>query len=147
MIKKSAISCIAVSVLLMGCAQVTEVGRTIWGTSTRALTDARIDAIVLNYECFYDECYKAVLGLTSDQLIEDKFKEKTFKLFHENYIKGYIVIMGVEGNVDTTEVGIFFSHIKENVTKIEVSSLSTTAKEKVAHIINKNLSQTFKKVK
>ena len=128
------------------CAQITEVGRTAWGTSTRALNDERVDAITLTYECYYDACYSAVLDLTKNQLVDDQLIEKEVTLFQQNYIKGYIVLMGVEGNVDTTEVGVFFSHIKQNVTKIEISSLSATAKEKVAEAIETHLTKTFSKI-
>lgn len=137
---------VVLGLFFSGCAQVTEVSRTIWGTSTRALDDARIDAITLTYECNYDACYDAVLAMTENSVEGGLLIEKEFSLFHKNYIKGYIVIMGVPGNVDTTEVGIFFSRLKQNVTKMEVSSLSRTAKEKVAETINDHLKALFAKV-
>lgn len=129
-----------------GCSQVTEVSRTVWGTSTRALNDARIDASVASYECVYDDCFNAVLDLTKARVVNDQLNDKIFELFQKNYVKGFIVVLGIEGNVDTTEVGIFFSRIKQNVTKIEVSSLSVTAKEKVADAIGAHLEQFFPKV-
>jgi hypothetical protein len=59
-------------------------------------------------------------------------KKQKWVIFQKDEIKGFIVVMGIHGNVNTTEVGIFFDELSDNQTRIEISSLSTTAKRKVA---------------
>jgi len=138
-----------------GCSWVTEVGRTLWGTSTRALEDARKDAITMRFNCTFDECYDAVITLASEKSGEKAVSESTdsedstetvesyFQIFHQNRIKGYIVVMNVPGNVNTTEVGIFFSRIKYQETRIDVSSLSSSAKRRVAEAIQADFNLRF----
>jgi len=57
--------------------------------------------------------------------------------------KRHIVVIGIEGNVDTTEVGIFFSRLRNNVFEIDVSSLSSSAKIRAAQIVFGELDQRF----
>ena len=66
-----------------------------------------------------------------------------FEVFKENRQKGYLVVMGVAGSVDTTEVGIFFSTYSPGVTKIEFSSLSTNAKRRLAQDVFGQLDKKF----
>ena len=51
--------------------------------------------------------------------------------------------MGIKGNVDTTEVGIFFTQSNHTTVKLDVSSLSSSAKRKVAEAVFKELDQRF----
>jgi len=139
--------------LFGGCSFLQETYRTIWGTSTRALEDARVDAISHKFNCTYDECYNAVLDLTgSQEPVDEEIDEleenvRDFTLFQQHRIRGYIVVMGVKGNVDTTEVGIFFSPIKESITRVEISSLSSSAKRRVSEILDNKLQIQFSKIK
>ena len=57
-----------------------------------------------------------------------------------------IVVMGIEGNVDTTEVGIFFTQPNLTTVKLEVSSLSSNAKRRVAQVIFDELDLRFSSV-
>lgn len=153
---------------LAGCAPIQEMTKTLWGSSTRALEDARVDAEVKNFNCSYDSCFDAVVklarkesqtrsynntGKTLDGLFGKADSttatpmidaaDDTFDIFIKDYVSRHIVVLGIKGNVNTTEVGIFFTQIKPNETKIEISSLSTTAKEKVTRIVFESLQKLY----
>jgi len=59
-------------------------------------------------------------------------KKQHWVIFQKDEIKGFMVVMGVKGCVNTTEIGVFFDELSDNQTRIEVTSLSTNAKRKVA---------------
>jgi len=99
-----------------------EVGKTIWGSSTRALEQARDHAITKTYDKPYWDCVRSAIT----------FSRKHWVIFEKDEIKGYMVVMGVKGCVNTTEIGVFFDELSDNQTRIEISSLSTNAKRKVA---------------
>lgn len=100
-----------------------EVGKTIWGSSTRALEQSRDRAITKTYDKPYWECVRNAINVVY---------KKHWVMFKKDEVKGYMVIMGVKGNVNTTEIGIFFDELSDTQTRIEVTSLSTNAKRKVA---------------
>ncbi|MBN1869593.1 MAG: hypothetical protein JW847_03335 [Candidatus Omnitrophica bacterium] len=138
---------------MSGCAHVTETAKVIWGSSIRALEDARVDALTKTYRCSLNDCYDAVLDLSRHQNVQNSqaeneteiksTNENYFDVFIDNRKKGHMVIMGIEGNVDTTEVGIFFFQPTLTTVKIEISSLSSSAKRKAAQIIFDALNLRF----
>jgi len=152
-------------VAFIGCAQTTEIAKTFWGSSTRVLEKARENAITKTYRCSFNDCYEEVLSLARKEPVyikkyneegqevdeEGKVKEPDpdgfFDVFIDNRTKKHIVVMGIDGNVDTTEVGIFFSTPNLTTVKIEVSSLSSNAKRKVAEAIFKALDLRFSVIK
>ena len=71
------------------------------------------------------------------------FLEKAYVIFNRDEANGYVVVMGVKGAVNTTEIGIFFVEINERQTRIEISSLSTHAKRIVAKDLFHGLDITF----
>ncbi len=127
---------LAIIVLLAaaGCGHVSEFSKTIWGSSTRALEEARVNGIVKTYDCPVNRCYDEVIKI---------IEETEYTLFIDNKRKATIVVMGIPGSVNTTEVGIFFSDISDAQTKIYVSSLSSNAKRTVAHTIFPELDEIF----
>ncbi len=120
-------------VLLSGCSPV-EIGKTIWGSSTRALEEARADAITKTYDKSYWDTLRSSL---------DVMVKQDWVIFKKDEVAGIIVLMGIRGSVNTTEVGVFFVEVSPTQTRIEISSLSTTAKRMVAkrlfHGIDVNL--------
>ena len=54
-----------------------------------------------------------------------------------------MVVMGVHGCVNTTEIGIFFDELSDTQTRIEVTSLSTNAKRKVSKALFHGLDIAF----
>ena len=172
-----------------------EVTKTVWGSSTRALEKARVNAASKTYSCPLTACFDAVIALTrettsleddnkirdernsesaeeaeeettlakaetplipfedaatSPEIIEDNTvtekpveQIKYFELFLKDSLKHHIVVIGIDGSVNTTEVGIFFEPVEDNAVKIEISSLSTLAKNKVAEIIFAEFDKKF----
>ena len=113
-------------IVCAGCAQTMEISKTIWGSSTRALEKARVNGIVKIYDQPVPRCYNEALKAAADS---------EFKIFIHDKSKATIVVMGIKGSVNTTQVGIFFSEMADNKTKIYVSSLSSNAKRIVAEKI------------
>ena len=117
---------LAMAVVLSGCAVVDggiEVGKTFWGSSTRALEKARTNAITKTYDKPYWDTVRAA---------HEVIAKNRYEVFKRDDVHGYAVLMGVRGSVNTTEVGVFFVEVGENQTRIELSSLSTNAKRMVA---------------
>jgi len=141
--------------------QLQETVKFIWGSSTKNLENARVDAINKTYKCSFNDCYDSVLILArSEPVYVKKYNEEGeeiddegnvkapdpggfFDVFIDNRAKKHIVVMGIAGNVDTTEVGIFFSQPNLTTVKLEVSSLSSNAKRKVAEAIFEELDLHF----
>ena len=138
-----------------------ETAKVMWGSSTRALEKARENSLVKTYRCELNDCFDAVLSLArarttinlksyaeehnvqepqAEESVQDEKGENVhvqqtndfFEIFKKDRKKGYLVVMGIKGSVNTTEVGIFFSTYSPGVTKIEISSLSANAKRHVA---------------
>lgn len=122
---------LCVLALCCGCAPAIEFSKTVWGSSTRALEEARVNGIVRTYDAAVGRCYDEVLKLLKD----NDNKETKLKIFIQNKPKATIVVMGIPGSVNTTEVGIFFAEMTDNKTKIYISSLSSNAKRIVAEKI------------
>lgn len=110
--------------LLSGCQIVWEGTKGFAGVSTKALEENRKDAITKTFKYDYSTCYAMTLD--------------TLKRMH-----AYIYAQGIDRHMiaiyvsdwDTTPVGLFFKEIDAANTQVEVSSLSTYAKE----FISKNL--------
>jgi hypothetical protein len=68
---------------------------------------------------------------------------KFFDIFLKDSRQKHIVVIGIAGNVDTTEVGIFFEEAGPSAVKIEISSLSSTAKRRVAKAVFEALDKRF----
>lgn len=155
-----------VLIFLGGCSQVMETSKVIWGSSTKALEKARVDAIDKTYHCSFDDCFDAVLGLSREkpvyvrsyneegkeideegQVVEEPVSTGDFDVFIKNRAKRHIVVMGIAGSVDSTEVGIFFSQPSLTTIKLEISSLSSSAKRKVAQMVFDELDLRFSAVK
>ncbi len=104
---------------LAGCGTVQEFSKTLWGSSTRVLEEARSNAITKTYDQDYWKCIRASIEF---------LEKKKYVIFKRDEIRGYLVVMGIPGSVDTTEVGVFFVELNDHQTRIELSSLSTNAK-------------------
>ncbi len=141
--------------MLIGCARIVDIPKTIWGSSTRALEVARVDAISKVYRCSFNDCYKAVLDLEREKVrkipdvteTEDFIVETgstgIFDIFLEDRKKRHVIVMGISGSVDTTEVGIFFSQPTLTTVKLEVTSLSSSAKRTTAEKMFEELDLLF----
>ena len=162
---------LTILIALAGCASVSEPVKVLWGSSTRALEKARAEALTKAFHCTFDDCFDAVLSLarpvedselsttpiirnpgasTADPVDSKTPKpvvpEGYFDVFIKDRVKGLIVVMGIKGNVNTTEVGIFFSEIAHHTVNIEVSSLSSSAKRKISELVFDKLGLRFNQV-
>jgi hypothetical protein len=147
-----------VCLISSGCARILDVPRVLWGSSTRALEEARSDAIAKTYRCSLNDCYDAVLGLArgsknekpvvteTEGFVVQTGRTEVFDVFINDRKRHRLVVMGIPGNVDTTEAGIFFSQPTLTTVKIEVSSLSSSAKRTVSEKIFEELDLRFSPV-
>ncbi len=122
-----------IGLFLGGCAQTVETVKVVWGSSTRSLEEARADAVREDFPMAYDACFREVLQIAGTEKWEIFIKDKK---------QGTIVVLGIPGNVDTTEVGIFLDKAGASRTKVEISSLSSSAKLKAADILFEELRKT-----
>ncbi len=120
------------SIVLLGCATIIEGTKGFMGISTRSLEKARKDAIIKTFNYDYFTCYTKTL---------DILKSMQAYIYTQSIKKHMIAIYVSEQ--DTTPVGLFFKEIDATNTQVEVSSLSTYAKEfisgKVFSVLDKKI--------
>ncbi len=139
-IKLSMAIILGVAVCLSGCETI----KIMLGTSIKHLEKARVDGVTMSFDCAFEECFDAVLSLATNEDMGDSMSgEKPFEIFKKDRVKSYIVVMGLQGNIDTTEAGIFFTTLEGQGTRIEISSLSTSAKEKVSKAVFRELNLRY----
>jgi len=109
--------------LILGCAGLKEGLKGFLGVSTKDLEERRTEAkvLVLNYDYF--SSYHKVL---------DKLKENKSYI----YKKTSDLVAFYLSEEDTTPVGIFFSELDKQKTKLEISSPSSLAKEKIFNLLS-----------
>ncbi len=141
--------------LLIGCARIIDIPKVIWGSSTRALEEARADAISRTYRCSFGDCYDTVISFARKKTYKKPVVSETddfiiatddsgfFDIFIKNRKKRHIVVMGITGNVDTTEAGIFFSQPTLTTVKLEITSLSSIAKRTLSEKLFEELDLRF----
>lgn len=108
--------------------------KTFWGSSTRALEKARSNALTKTYDKGYWDCFRTALKIV---------KKKQLVVFKKDEVRGLMVIMGIPGAVNTTEVGVFFVELNDNQTRVEISSLSTIAKRLLAKTLFHEMDVAF----
>lgn len=124
---------------LCGCASLTDAPRNIVGFSTRELENARSQSVYQSYQCAENDCLAAIL---------DAGKEKKYAVFSKDEAQGQVVFMGVPGQVNTTEVGVFLTPLTSSAgVKVEVASGSSSAKRAVAQVLFVELERKFSKAK
>ena len=128
---------LCLSIALSGCMVINggvELSKTIWGSSTRALEEARAQAINKTCDKNYWDVLKAALDVSA---------KKGYEVFKKDEVRGYVVLIGIKGSVNTTEVGVFFVELGDQQTRVEVSSLSTNAKRIVSKALFHGLDIEF----
>ena len=120
------------SIVLLGCATIKEAAKGFMGISTQSLEKARKDAIIKTFNYDYFACYTKTM---------DVLKSMQAYIYTQSIKKHMIAIYVSEE--DTTPVGLFFKEIDAANTQVEVSSLSTYAKEfisgKVFPVLDKKI--------
>lgn len=118
-------TCLFLLILLLnGCTIVKETTRSIAGTSTKELEQARKDAIKGEFEYGYADCYNKV---------KETLKSIGGYIYSEDEEEGLIAAYISE--TDTTAVGVFLKEAGLNKTEVEVSSPSTFGKEFISEKI------------
>ncbi|MBF0486120.1 MAG: hypothetical protein HQL16_06375 [Candidatus Omnitrophica bacterium] len=124
--------------VLAGCASLSDVPKKVAGVSTRVLEDTRAHSIYQSYDCDTTACFDSVL---------DVARKNKYVVFMKDDIRGFIVLMGIPGCVDTTEVGVFLTPQADGKgVKVEISSRSSPAKRTVALVLFEQLAQKYKKI-
>lgn len=119
---------------MAGCAHIQEAAKEIWGSSISHLEKERPNgqsqtfALALN-ECF-QEVERAIVFYGGEVYLRDGKKR-------------YMAAMGFKGSVDTTEVGIFFTALDNNHTKVEIASMSPKLMKKVAGFVFAGLQRSI----
>ncbi len=120
---------------ITGCEHIKEIPKQIWGSSTQALEKARQDAVRRYYQCNISDCR---------EMLYDIIQENEMTLFLEKEKENFMVLMNVYEDVtDTTEVGIFLTDIGATQTKVEITSLSSKAKDRAAQVIFGALAEKY----
>ena len=149
--KKLSCLFILVTIFCVGCTQITETAKVIWGSSTADLEKARKEAMSKTFKCTLEECFDAVSSLEYRAKNKELVAEGVFDIFIKDRKKALMVVMGIKGSESMTEVGIFFTPPSLNdisgSTRIEISSLSHLAKEKCAGAIFTALATKFSEIK
>ncbi len=133
-------------VFISSCSFIVESVKKVAGVSTESLDKARASADIARFSCDIDECMDVVVGL-SKSVGEGAFvRSKKFDIFREDRVGAVIVVMGVKGSINTTEVGIFFSKYTSTQTQVDVSSLSSTARRTVSPAVFDALGAQFERL-
>lgn len=104
-----------------GCASIKEGLKGFLGLSTKVLEDKRTEAIKIQFSYDIDSCYNKV---------KVSLKERESYIYKDDPRKHMLAIY--VSDEDTTPVGIFFTEVDKNITLLEISSPSTSAKELIA---------------
>ncbi len=123
--------------ILSGCASIKDAPRNILGFSRKDIIAARDDAMFQVYQAGQVEVFAVV----------EEIVKVEYVLFTRDEIRGFIMLMGIPGVVDTTEVGIFVTPLGfEKGVKVELSSRSLPAKKVVAALLFSKLGEKLNKI-
>ncbi|MCB9757755.1 MAG: hypothetical protein H6753_04935 [Candidatus Omnitrophica bacterium] len=151
---------------LTGCTGIKEQAKLLWGSSTQALENQRRQALVETFACSWEQCFSAIIQYANKEVLQTAdenragfsnarpsdeatlkaVKTTNLEIFLQDRNRRIIVVMGVPGSVQTTEVGVFFTPMEETQTRIEITSLSTLAKIRAGEILFAHLGQKFQKI-
>ncbi|MBF0253298.1 MAG: hypothetical protein HQL29_05715 [Candidatus Omnitrophica bacterium] len=68
-------------------------------------------------------------------MLIDFLKKENFRIYKQDALEHYVVVMGLDNQTDTTMVGIFLED-EGYKTKVLINSLSSPAKEKMEHLLS-----------
>ena len=108
------------SMSVSGCAKIIEVPKVLWGSSTKALDEARPRAWSQVFPCNLELCFEDVLEIANKENLD---------VYRSDRKKWLIVLMGFKDSLNTTEVGFYLTPVSSSQTKIEIVSLSDAAQD------------------
>lgn len=119
-----------------GCAKIIEGTKGFAGVSTKAIEDKRKEGIVREFDLDYPTCLDRVKAI----LEQDREPSYIYAQDPQKKMLGVYV-----SKTDTTVVGIFFTEVAPQKTRIEVSSASKFGKEFISKKISYGI-ETWGKV-
>lgn len=124
--KRTLLAALLAVLITTGCSSIqTDIG-TFMGQGPRDLQKARSKGSSRLYALSYQDAFEKVESLV---------KSQNLKIYQIDRDRGYIVVIGLPRQTDTTRVGIFFDTEGEKKTRITLSSLSTSALVKAENMI------------
>ncbi|MBD3426768.1 MAG: hypothetical protein GF409_06015 [Candidatus Omnitrophica bacterium] len=124
--KRTLLAVLLAALITSGCSSIqTDIG-TFMGQGPRDLQKARSKGSSRLYALPYQEAFGNV---------ESLIKSQGLKIYQLDRERGYIVVIGLPRQTDTTRVGIFFDAEGEEKTRITLSSLSSSALVKAENMI------------
>lgn len=111
--------------LIPGCVNYRYAFFSVAGVNVQDLENEKNIVSTLSVEIPFEDAFKEVLSIAE--------KEK-LTIYQKNKERKYIVLMGFEGQIYTTRVGVFF-HEKNGSTDIFLRSLSKAALERSENMI------------
>lgn len=124
--------------LSAGCAVVKDAPLNVAGWSTRDLEDARRNSVYGSYSCGAREAFETVFKIAEDS---------GYTVFRRDEGRGMVVLMGIPGAVNTTEVAVYINPaLKAEGVKIEVASRSAYARRLVARNLLGVFSEKYPKI-
>jgi uncharacterized protein YceK len=102
--------------LFSGCASIKECAKEILGSSTKSLEEAREKGVSQTFDLDYASIFDKTIGILKGMNAYIHIRDRQ---------KGVIVAMEFPGYTNTTDIGIFFTAIGSNQTKLEISSRSS----------------------
>ena len=103
------------------------------GTNMRDLESAKDQGAARTFDMSQNNAFEETLTVLNNNKLT---------VFQADPTKGYIVAMGINEQVNTTRIGIFFESVSTTKTKITLSSLSSLALAKAKKIIFGGLSSS-----
>ena len=101
-----------------GCATNSNIIGSFIGKNIEDLKANIPNGISKTYDQSYADVYNSILTIASDE---------GFKVYQSSFKDGYIVVITLPKQIDTTRIGIFFDSITDSKTTVTLSSLSPTA--------------------
>lgn len=115
---------LVLTLIFSGCASNKHILSSLAGVNWRDLKESRDPAVAIRTSLSYEKAFQKAL---------DTADATGLTVYQKDFDKGFIVVMGLAGQVDTTRVGLFFE-TEEQKTVIGLGSLSRSAMKKAREI-------------
>ena len=106
------------STILTGCSSMSNIGSAIIGTNISGLEELKPYSPTKDFDLSYQDTFA---------LMETKINKNGLHQYLSNPGKGYIIVIGLNQQVNTTRIGIFISSNSDSSTKVTLTSKSSTA--------------------
>ena len=104
--------------MISGCATNSNIIGSIMGTNIEDLRASISNGTAKTYNLSYSDIYNKMLQVTDDEGL---------KVYQSSFQDGYIIVINLPKQIDTTRIGIFFDNTTDSKTTVTLTSLSPTA--------------------